>query len=93
MHRMLNRQLRRLQLDGETPPNAQQWAELLERVNRAYEQSDQDRYLLERSLSISSKEMQQLYDDLKQSSETAIAAERDRASRRYEQCGRCYHCH
>ena len=78
MHRMLNRQLRRLRLDDQTPPNAQQWAELLERINRAYEQSDQDRYLLERSLSISSKEMQQLYDDLKQSSETAIAAERDR---------------
>ncbi|GJM40525.1 MAG: hypothetical protein DHS20C20_08070 [Ardenticatenaceae bacterium] len=78
MHRMLNRQLRRLRLDSETLPDAQQWEELLERINRAYEQSDQDRYLLERSLTISSGEMQQLYDDLKQSSETAIAAERDR---------------
>ena len=37
---------------------------LLERVSRTYAQSDQDRYTLERSLMISSREMQALYAEL-----------------------------
>ncbi len=78
MHRLLERQLKKLGLRAESAPeNDQVWQQLLERVSRAYVEGDQDRYLLERSLSISSHEMQELYENLRQSSETRIAAERD----------------
>lgn len=78
MHRLLARQLKRLDLDADTPPSAEQWQALLGRVERAYTESDQDRYLIERSLTISSQEMQALYQQLQRSSESEIAAERDR---------------
>ncbi|MFQ5435991.1 MAG: PAS domain-containing sensor histidine kinase, partial [Anaerolineae bacterium] len=51
---------------------------LLQRVNRSYTQSDQDRYLIERSLTVSSREMSQLYDQLRRSTESQMAAERDK---------------
>ncbi len=78
MHRLLSRQLRKLGLDGSSPPNPQQWAKLLTRIDSVYTQIDQDRYLLERSLAISSQEMQSLYESLRQSSETQLAVERDK---------------
>ncbi len=77
-HRLLARQLRKLQLDRNGAPSDAQWHEFLARVERSYTEADQDRYLLERSLAISSREMQDLYDGLKRASETQIAAERDR---------------
>jgi signal transduction histidine kinase len=40
--------------------------------------SDRDRYLIERSLEISSTEMAELYDQLRRSSESELAAERDK---------------
>ncbi len=77
-HRLLKRQLKKLQLNLESIPDPEAWAEILQRVDATYTQADQDRYLLERSLAISSREMQELYDDLKQVSETQITLERDR---------------
>jgi two-component system, cell cycle sensor histidine kinase PleC len=77
MHPLLKRQLKRLGVDDE-PPTTEQWHELLERIDATYAQADQDRYTLERSLDISSREMQQLYADLKQASETELALERDK---------------
>src|SRR5262245_34828938 len=67
MHPLLDRQLARLRLD--TEPRDQRWQELLERVSRAYTAADQERYLLERSLEITSREMRELYEGLKESSE------------------------
>lgn len=78
LHQVLARQLRRLKLDENTPPNKAQWQALLQRVNRSYTQSDQDRYLIERSLTVSSREMSQLYDQLRRSTESQMAAERDK---------------
>jgi len=52
LHRALARQLRRLQLDENTPPNGAQWRALLQRIDRSYAQADQDRYLIERLLPI-----------------------------------------
>ncbi len=46
------------------PPNAQAWEQFLERISRSYTEGDRDRYLLERSLSLSSREMQDLYEKL-----------------------------
>ncbi len=63
MHKLLWRQLRRLQLDQSAPPAVKDWEAFLSTVEQAYRQADQDRYLLERSLAISSKETQELYDE------------------------------
>ena len=78
-HRVLARQLKKLGLDAaQPPPDAATWQHFLERVNQAYQDADQDRYLLERSLAISSREMQELYDNLRQSSEDRLGAERNK---------------
>jgi diguanylate cyclase (GGDEF)-like protein len=62
IHPLLSRQLSRLRLDPSTAPGADDdWRTLLARVSRAYESADQDRYLMERSLTISSREMGELY--------------------------------
>jgi PAS domain S-box-containing protein len=75
-HPLLERQLKRLGLTAESLPAPV--AELLELVDRTYRTADQDRYLLERSLSISSEEMQSLYEALRAASESRVAAERDK---------------
>jgi PAS domain S-box-containing protein len=55
MHRLLLRQLKRhLGLDGDVPENLRAF---LEAVNESYEQSDEDRDMLERSLDLSSREL------------------------------------
>ncbi len=77
-HRLLQRQLKKLNLDENTPPDPEIWQDVLARIERTYKEADQDRYLLERSLAISSQEMQDLYNNLKQATETQIALERDR---------------
>src|SRR5258707_3702787 len=59
LHPLLERQIRR---SGSTnlanPPLPDAWQAFLELVSQTYTQSDQDRYLLERSMSISGQEMQ-----------------------------------
>ena len=64
-HPTLDRQLRRLRLDAGEAPTAAEWAELLERVAATYATADTERYLLERSFTISSDEMQELYRTLR----------------------------
>lgn len=78
IHHVLRRQLRKLGLSPEHPPSPEQWGQLIDRISQAYTDSDQERYLLERSLTISSEEMQTLYQQLQHASETRIAAERDK---------------
>src|SRR3990167_685678 len=61
LHSMLRRQLKRVGCeDLSAPPTGDEWAELLERISRAYTDAEQDRYTLERSLDVSSREMQGL---------------------------------
>jgi diguanylate cyclase (GGDEF)-like protein/PAS domain S-box-containing protein len=61
-HPLLVRQLERLGLaDGGVAPSAEQWRQFLQRVARAYQEADQDRYLLERSQDLASAEMTELY--------------------------------
>jgi two-component system NtrC family sensor kinase len=60
MHRNLARQLRKLGVQPDTPPGAEEWAAFLERVGRSYEEADRDRYMLERSITLSSREMLEL---------------------------------
>lgn len=60
-HKVLQRQLKRHQLsDTECPTNLQQWQHFLERINLAYENLDEDRYLSERMQVVSAKEMEEL---------------------------------
>jgi len=72
MHSLLARQLKKTGLNdlGSSGPGHAGWLALVERVNRSYTEADQERYLLERSLSISSQEMQALY--------SSLSGERDR---------------
>jgi signal transduction histidine kinase/DNA-binding response OmpR family regulator len=77
VHVLLARQLKRLGLSA-APRTDAEWETFLGHVSRVYESADQDRYTLERSLEISSKELHQLNDDLRRQSESALAVERDR---------------
>ena len=78
MHPQLARQLKRLSLSADTCPPEAGWKTLLETIGRVYEGADNDRYSLERSLRVSSQELQQLYKDLEERSASTLAAERDR---------------
>src|ERR1700687_5297787 len=66
MHSLLARQLKKAGLtDLVSAPDREAWlAALLDRVNQSYIEADQERYLLERSLSISSREMLELSGSL-----------------------------
>lgn len=74
MHRLLARQLKKLGLSMAQAPQLADWQQLLEKVAESYLAADSDRYTLERSLAISSDEMQALYQQLKSSSEARIHA-------------------
>ena len=79
MHPLLTRQLKRLGLGPQDPPpNPEVWGQILERISQSYVEAEQGHALLERSLALSSEEMQNLYAQLKQSSETQLAHERNK---------------
>jgi C4-dicarboxylate-specific signal transduction histidine kinase len=60
LHKLLLRQLKLNFLGTDQPPvDLNQWQNFLECVHKVYTGSDNDRYLLERSLELSSKEMQE----------------------------------
>ncbi len=64
-HSLLARQLRRLkECDYKHPPNLEKWQNFLDSVNRSYNDADQYRYTTERSIDISSQELQALYKKL-----------------------------
>lgn len=75
MHRVLERQLRKLGL-GEAPPNAEQWKALLERIDSVYTAADQDRYTLERALDLSSGEMKKRFAELRTAQAQLVEASR-----------------
>lgn len=77
IHPLLERQLKKVSLEAATLPNdLAAWTALLERMSLIYTQSEQDRYLLERSLSLASEEMQQEISERKQAEER-LAEERN----------------
>jgi diguanylate cyclase (GGDEF)-like protein/PAS domain S-box-containing protein len=61
LHPLLKRQLRRIGIDLAASDTAAPWDGLLQRVSRAYEEHDLERYLLERSQDLASNEMADLY--------------------------------
>ncbi len=78
LHPLLDRLLRKVGASPTAVPSLETWQGLLARVARTYHDADQDRYTLERSIDISSREMQGLYQDLQRRSESEIAHERHR---------------
>ncbi|PCI06265.1 MAG: GGDEF domain-containing protein, partial [Gammaproteobacteria bacterium] len=72
MHRILTRQLKKLDIKDSVIPNVSAWEILLNQVDAYYKAADQDRYTLERSLTISSEEMQVLYKRQKLSYENRL---------------------
>jgi adenylate cyclase len=64
-HSLLQRQLKKCGItDLQKAPDSESFFKLLERVGRSYTESDEDRYTLERSLGLSSEEMQELHRKL-----------------------------
>ncbi len=89
LHPVLRRQLRRLGLDVAAPPTAADWEAFLQRVSTSYTDADNERYLTERALAVSSREMRELYEarthsELRQAAlrevATAVAGGRDPAA-------------
>lgn len=78
LHPLFSRQLTRLGIDPAKPPSPEAWERLLSRVSQTYTDADEARYVLERSLEVSSREMQELYERARASSEYMIMFERDK---------------
>lgn len=61
IHKLLKRQLAKADiLDNRKPDSEEQWSMFLHGVNNVYMEADQERYMLERSMQISSREMMSL---------------------------------
>jgi PAS domain S-box-containing protein len=69
LHRHLIRQLEKLRLDPDRVPSPESWRRFIEKMSRSFDDADRERYLLERSVELSSREMQEL--------NARLAAERD----------------
>lgn len=67
MHTLLKRQLKKSGIDKANVPTTLKWQDFIARVERAYLEADKERYLIERSLKISSQEMQEVYEQLRES--------------------------
>ena len=79
MHNLLKRQLKKLGVSEDLLPDIDLWHKLLMRISSSYEQADRDRYLLEHSMDVSSAEMQALYDELRDATESLLYVEKERA--------------
>ena len=55
MHRLLRRILKKSGLSVDTVPTIDGWYRFLEKLDETFVSNDEDRYLLERSLDISSR--------------------------------------
>lgn len=63
-NRLLLRQLNSNGLEASRAPTLEEWKAFLLRVDKVYSDADQERYLLERSLEISSREMQERWQTI-----------------------------
>jgi PAS domain S-box-containing protein len=72
LHPLLARQLRRLGLCAEEPPTLDGWRALLDRISSTYQEQDEERYLVERAFTVSSRELETLNAQLRQRSEEAL---------------------
>ena len=77
-HSSLKRILKRLKLSEETPPDATAWQSLLTRLNNSFQGHDDERYMLERSLQISSDEMKDLNEKIQRQSKSKLAEQKQK---------------
>jgi PAS domain S-box-containing protein len=71
-HKLLARQLNHSHLsEAALPVDLEAWQAFLQRVNSAYKESDEERYLLERSMELSSGEIMDLNSKLENAQEIA----------------------
>jgi diguanylate cyclase (GGDEF)-like protein/PAS domain S-box-containing protein len=73
-HPILARQLHKLGLDAQRLPDSESWLKLLSFIGQTYHEASKDRKALERTLSISSEEMQSLYQQQKSAYEARLKA-------------------
>ncbi len=74
VHALLARQLKRVGATPALPPTqAEHWQQLLERISQFYASAEQERYLLERALNVSSAEMEALSKRLADERDTLTA--------------------
>jgi diguanylate cyclase (GGDEF)-like protein/PAS domain S-box-containing protein len=66
--------LRKLGLDARRLPDSESWLKLLSVIEQTYQEANQDKYALERTLSINSVEMQSLYQQQKAAYEARLQA-------------------
>lgn len=71
IHHLLQRQLKRLGITAEQVPELSQWKSFLEKVHRTYTDADQERYLIERSMEVSSRETNELNEKLERAQRIA----------------------
>ncbi|WP_454781055.1 ATP-binding protein [Legionella sp. WA2022007384] len=65
IHKLLKRQLEHSNIaEDKKPESDEQWKTFLQRINNTYMEADQERYLHERSIKISSREMMSLNEKL-----------------------------
>ncbi|BDY13366.1 sensor domain-containing protein [Hydrogenimonas cancrithermarum] len=74
MHRLLQRLLKKCGVDENTAPGYDAWRTFLEKVDAIFVYNDEERYLLERSLEISSEEMQQFLEASRENYQQRISA-------------------
>ena len=72
MHKLLKRQLKKLGYEGGALKE-EDFQKFLEMVDTTYKEADEDRAFLEYTLETSSAEMAELYEELKQKSQTELA--------------------
>ncbi len=72
LHKLLSRQLNRLGLSYDLlPTDLERWQELIEKISKAYVEADQERYLTERSMDLSSHELLSLNKRLEEAQHIA----------------------
>lgn len=76
LHPVLTRLLRKAGASRDAAPSAEVWEAVLALISRTYVDADQDRYTLERSIDMSSREMQGLYEDLERRTRAELEAQR-----------------
>lgn len=78
-HRVLERQLKKLGLDGGVSPTTPSlWNELLTRISQTYDDADGSRHFLEHAWRVTSEEMEELYENQRKLTEAQAANERHR---------------
>ncbi len=68
-HRQLSKQLKKLDADPKSPPDLETWEQFLTEVEKAYVAADHKHGELEQCLADTSQEMQDMFQDLKHTSE------------------------